>query len=81
MVPIDGLAGLAPEDPLNPLPFVSSLYNAGLIEKKMFGFIFGKGGFPSQITFGGYDEAKKLSPNEPIYWYPITNSSRWQIDL
>jgi len=61
IVPMAGIAGLGPDHPDNPPSFIAAMYDQKLIEKKMFGFIFGSGDFHSQITFGGYDEAKKLT--------------------
>ncbi len=43
MIHMDGMVGLAPDDPENGPSIVQALYDANLIEAKMFGFIFGKG--------------------------------------
>jgi hypothetical protein len=47
VIPIYGLVGLAPDDPTNPPSIVAALYNQGLIQNKMFGFMFGPSPFPS----------------------------------
>lgn len=47
ILPIDGILGLAPNDPSNPPSIVAALYNQGLIQNNMFGFMFGPTGFPS----------------------------------
>ncbi len=81
LTPIDGIMGLAPDNPENPTSFTTALYNAGLIDKRVFGFIFGKGDFKSQIMFGDYDISRRLNPSEPIYWFNLLNTKRWEIEV
>lgn len=69
IIDMDGMAGLAPDDPANGPSFVAALYNAKLIEKKMFGFIFGKGDKRNQITFGGYDKSLMKDADTKIHWF------------
>jgi hypothetical protein len=40
---MDGMIGLAPDDPANGPSFVAALYDSKIIDKKLFGFIFGRG--------------------------------------
>jgi len=80
MIDMDGMAGLAPDGEENGPSFVAALYDNKLIEKKMFGFVFGRGTRLNQITFGGYD-ASLMAPNHTIHWFKQTNLSRWEIDL
>jgi len=43
IIPIDGMVGLAPDDPNNGPSFVAALYDNNMISQKMFGFTFGPG--------------------------------------
>jgi hypothetical protein len=43
IIPMDGMIGLAPDDPANGPSFVAALYDSKIIDKKLFGFIFGRG--------------------------------------
>lgn len=80
LTPMDGMIGLGPDDPSNGPSYVASLFNSGLIGRKMFGLIFGNAD-NSQITLGGWDESKFKSSDDPINFFPQTNSSRWEIEL
>lgn len=81
IIDMDGMAGLAPDDPANGPSFVAALYNAKIIEKKMFGFIFGKGTRRNQITFGGYDKSLMKESTTQVKWFRQTNATRWEIDI
>lgn len=39
MVPMDGVIGLAPDDPFNGPSFVATLFSQGVIDKKMIGLM------------------------------------------
>lgn len=41
MIEMDGVIGLAPDDPENGPSFIATLADQGVIDKKMFGFIIG----------------------------------------
>jgi hypothetical protein len=66
---MDGMIGLAPDDPANGPSFVAALYDSKIIDKKLFGFIFGRGTALSQVTFGGYDETLMYDKYTQIHWY------------
>jgi hypothetical protein len=61
MTPMQGLIGLAPDDPENGPSYVAALQTSGLIDKKEVGMIFGKDNTPSELTFGGYDDSFRPS--------------------
>lgn len=72
---IEGIIGLALDDPSNGPAYVNSLYNAGKISQRMFGVTLGTiDNFLSKsaITFGGWDDTifKPDDVNKTIYWYP-----------
>lgn len=77
MIAMDGVVGLAPDDPSNGPNFIGTLKNQGVIDKKMFGFMLGtqNQSVDSTITIGGYDESQfKDLNNKLIYWYPVTST-------
>lgn len=57
MVAMDGVIGLAPDDPTNGPSFIATLYNQGKIDKKMLGLMIttANSGKESSIVIGGYD--------------------------
>lgn len=80
LTPMDGMLGLGPDDPSNGPSYVAALYESGVIGRKMFGLKFGTAD-NSMITFGGWDETQLKSLDDPINFFPQTNSSRWEIDM
>ena len=56
---MDGVVGLAPDDPTNGPSYIVAMKTAGLIDNAMFGFLIGESyAINSTITFGGYDTSK-----------------------
>jgi acetamidase/formamidase len=57
MAPMDGVLGLAPDDPSNGPSFIATLFNQGTIDKKMLGLMLtqSSSGQISSIVLGGYD--------------------------
>ena len=57
MYPIDGVIGLAPDDPTNGPSFIATLASQGKIDKKMVGLMLTQIGQnqESSIVIGGYD--------------------------
>jgi hypothetical protein len=41
IIPLDGMIGLAPDDPSNGPSYIASLKDAGMIDKKQFGLMIG----------------------------------------
>jgi hypothetical protein len=64
MIPMDGVIGLAPDDPANGPSFIATLKNQGKVDDKMFGFMFGDSSIESVITIGGYDKALFKDPKD-----------------
>lgn len=81
---MDGVIGLAPDDPSNGPNFLASLYGKKLIDANMFGLMLTTidSQQASAITVGGYDKTqfKDLTKKE-ISWYQSTSSTMWQIPV
>ena len=60
MVAMDGVIGLAPDDPSNGPNFIATLKNQKVIDSKMFGIMLGNPtlSLDSTITIGGYDDSQ-----------------------
>jgi hypothetical protein len=59
MLSVDGVIGLAPDDPSNGPSFIASLHKQFIISEKKFGLIMGprnQSQINSAITIGGHDE-------------------------
>jgi hypothetical protein len=55
---MDGMLGLAPDDPMNGPSFIATLYNQGIISSKIFGLLITQASVSSStITMGGYDSS------------------------
>ena len=59
------------------IPIFESLYDAKLIEKKIFALCLGKDGGSFQI--GGVNE--ELHLDKAISWMPLKNTNDYKIDL
>lgn len=59
---MEGVVGLAPDDPSNGPSFIQALKDSKLIDKAMFGMYLGKAAIQSSyITYGGYDSTKMMN--------------------
>lgn len=66
--PLDGMLGLGPDDPSNGPSYVAALAEAGIVDRKIFGMVYGKS-LDSEITFGGWDETWMKTREEDIYYF------------
>lgn len=59
MTPMDGVIGLAPDDPSNGPSFIATLADQGKIDKKMVGLMLTtvNQGQESSVVLGGYDNS------------------------
>jgi hypothetical protein len=73
---IDGIIGLAPDDPSNGPSFVAQLKTDGYIDKKMFGIGLKTSSSNANITFGSVD-----SSYSNIIWYNQKYNSNWTVEL
>jgi hypothetical protein len=81
MTPLQGMLGMAPDDPSNGPSYVSALHDSNIIDNRQVGMIFGQeDNTPQQITFGGYDESY-IKNTDFLHKYKSINSSRWELDL
>ncbi len=56
LAPMDGMIGLAPDDPSNGPSFIATLFEDGVIPSKVFGLFIAPGSVAnSEITIGGFD--------------------------
>lgn len=78
--PLDGMLGLAPDDPSNGPSYISALVEQGIVSKKIFGLVYGKS-LDSEITLGGWDETWMKSRDDDIHFFDQTNQTRWEIDV
>jgi cathepsin D len=81
----DGLLGLAPSNQMTLANvFIDKLYDAGVIDNKVFSFYLrpGKG---SKFTVGGYDLNLAIAANKglnySISWNNLVNSRYWTVPL
>lgn len=72
MTAMDGVIGLAPDDPSNGPSFIATLFDQGKIDKKMLGIMIteASSGKESSIVLGGYDDTQwKDYTNKDMRWY------------
>lgn len=62
--------------------FVDELYNAGIIDQRLFSFYIAPYYDRSIVTFGGYnlDYANQLS-NRTVTWNDLVNTHYWSLNL
>lgn len=79
---MDGILGIAPDDPSNGPSFISSLMTGKVITSKVFGLLITPAAVTaSAITIGGYDSSMMSTNYMNIHWEPLYNTSRWYMKV
>lgn len=79
----DGILGLSPSSQRSTASlFVDELYNAGIIDQKMFSFYISKGVTSSRVTFGDYTlDYADPSKNLTVTWNTLINTNYWTVGM